>query len=165
MNDRTKRVARLSVLSAVGVVLSFLANVLPAGRLGLMILASFPVCIALMMYGWGWALGVYAITAVLALALFPGQSAIGYGLFFGYYPIAKSLMERIHKRFLCWAAKYGLFCLVFVVYWAMARGLYDYHGVAWLGLFAGFGLAFAVYDVCYSFVIQFYLDKLARYFR
>jgi uncharacterized membrane protein len=165
MGDKTKRLARLAVLSAVGVVLSLLANIVPTGRLGLLVLASFPACIARMMYDWRWACGVYAVTAVLDLVLFPGAAAIGYAVFFGYYPIAKSLLERIHKKSLCWAAKYGLFCLVFGIYWVLARGLYDYTGVAWLGLFAGFAVAFALYDVCYSLVIQFYLDRLARYFR
>jgi hypothetical protein len=165
MSEKTRRLARLAVLSAVSVVLSFLANIVPTGRLALIVLASFPVCIALMMYGWRWACGVYAVTAVLDLMLFPGAAAIGYGLFFGYYPIAKSLMERIHRNSLCWAAKYGLFFLVFVVYWALARGLYDHSGFAWLGIFAGFAVAFAIFDVCYSLVIKFYLDRLARYFR
>jgi hypothetical protein len=165
MKESTKRLTRLSVLSAVGVVLSFLASILPTGRLALMVLASFPVCAALMMYGCGWACGVFVITAALGLILFPGVSSIGYGLFFGYYPIAKSLIERLHKKSASWALKYGLFCIVFFVYWLLARGLYAYNGLAWAGLFLGAAVVFGLYDVCYSIVIQFYLDKLARYFQ
>jgi hypothetical protein len=33
-----------------------------------------------------------------------------------------------------------------------------------VGLFLGLGLVFLLYDWCYSLVIQFYFQKLARYF-
>jgi hypothetical protein len=164
MKDKTKRIARLSVLTAVGVVLSFLADVLPSGRLGLMVLASFPVCLALLLYGVGWAFGVFVVTAVLGLLLFPSVSSLGFAAFFGYYPIAKSLFERVHSRTAGWLLKYALFGVVFLAYWLAARGLYDYNALVWVGLFLGLGLVFGLYDWCYSLVIRFYFQRLARYF-
>lgn len=159
-----KRVARLSVLTALSVVFLLLANVIPAGRLGLMAVASFPVCMALMMYGAGWAAGVFAVTAVLGFLLFPGVTAISYAAFFGYYPIVKSLFERIHIKGLDWLAKYLLYPCVFAAYWFTARALLPTNTVPWYILCALGAAAFAIYDWAYSLIIQLYINKIARYF-
>ncbi len=51
MNSNAKRIARLAVMTALGAVFLLLTGLIPAGRLGLMVIASFPVCVALMLYG------------------------------------------------------------------------------------------------------------------
>lgn len=166
MSGPARRVARLSLLTAVGVLLLFLTGVIPAGRLGLMVLASFPVCLARMLYGRGWALGVFAVTAALGFLLFPGVTAIGYAAFFGYYPLAKSLFERTKGRVLPWALKAGLYAAVFTVYWYLARAMFSGADelLPWYVVFLLGAAAFVLYDWCYTQVIRFYIDKLARYF-
>ena len=51
MNDRTKRLARLAIMTALGTVLLLLGSALPTGRLALIALSSLPVCVALLMAG------------------------------------------------------------------------------------------------------------------
>lgn len=166
MKSSVKRVARLGVLTALGVVLLLLANAVPAGRMGVMAVASFPVCAALMMYGPGWAAGVFAVTAVLGFLLFPGVTAISYAAFFGYYPIAKSLLERIHSKGISWLLKYLLYPCVFAAYWFAAQALFPGGAdvLPWYVLCLLGAAAFGVYDWCYSLIIQLYLNKIARYF-
>ena len=82
MKSGTKRLARLAILTALGAVLLVLGSVVPTGRLALVALSSVPVCVALMMYGLKWSVGVFALTAVLGALLFPGASAIMYLAFF-----------------------------------------------------------------------------------
>ena len=166
MNDSAKRVARLAVLTALGVVLLLLTNVVPAGKLGLMALASLPVCVSLMMYGRKWAAGVFAVTAILGFLLFPGTTAIGYALFFGYYPVAKSLFERVRGAWQPWALKLALYAAAFTAYWFLARALFGGvdAGMPWYVVFEIGAIVFVVYDLCYSLIICFYLDKIARYF-
>ena len=166
MNASAKRIARLALLTALGVLLLFLTSVIPSGRLGLMVLASFPVCLALLLYGWGWALGVFAVTALLGFVLFPGATAIGYGAFFGFYPVVKSRIERTRGRVLPWALKGALYLIVFTVYWLLARAMFSgaetvlpWYAVLLLG-----AVVFVIYDWCCTQVIRFYIDKLARYF-
>lgn len=166
MKDSTKRLARLSVLTALGVILLLLANVLPGGRIGFFVIASFPVCAALLMYGPGWSAAVFAVTAALAFALFPGVTSIAYAAFFGYYPVLKSLFERVRRTWLGWVLKFALYSAVFVLYrfavpvlftpWTALRS-------PWL-LYPVGAVVFAVYDWCYSLVIGFYIEKIARYF-
>ncbi len=165
MNDSAKRVTRLAVLTALGVVLLLLVNVIPAGRLALFAVAGFPVCASLLLYGPGWAAGVYAVTAMLGFLLFPGVTAIGYAAFFGYYPIVKSLIERVKSAHLVILLKAVLYAAVFALYWLLAREMFSGMDEALpvYVLFLAGAVAYAIYDWCYFLLIQFYLDKIARY--
>ena len=166
MNDRTKRLARLAIMTALGTVLLLLGSALPAGRLALLALSSLPVCVALMMYGAKWALAVFALTALLGALIYPGAAAIMYTAFFGYYPIAKSLFERLHSPWAEWGGKYALYVAVFVVYWLLAKALFTFTGaeLPWFALFPLGAAVFWLYDRAYSGLIRFYIVKISRYF-
>ena len=166
MKDTTKRLARLAILIALGVVFLLLGSVLPAGRLALVAVSSLPVCVALMMYGLKWSLGVFALTAALGALLFPGAGVIMYTAFFGYYPIAKSLFERIHNQIAGWVCKFALYSVAFLVYWLLARAIFTFTGgeLSWYVLYPLGAVVFLLYDVAYSSVIRFYIVKIARYF-
>ena len=166
MSASAKKIARLSLLTALGAVFLLLANVLPTGRLALLAVSSFPVCAALLMYGRGWAAGVYFLVSVLGMLLFPGTAVIAFLAFFGYYPILKSILERIHHTTLVWVLKYALYAVVFILYWILAsRMLPTESGSMPVYLLAAVGAAaFFVYDRCYYVLIQFYIQKIARYF-
>ena len=166
MKASTKRLARLAIMTAMGVVILLLGSVLPAGRLAFVALSSLPVCVALMMYGIKWSVALFALTAALGALLFPGAGVIMYTAFFGYYPIAKSLFERIHSRALGWVCKFALYTAAFVVYWLLAKVLFTFTGgeLAWYLLYPLGAVAFFLYDLAYSSLIRFYLVKIARYF-
>ena len=167
MNGSTKRLARLAILGAVGVVLLLLASVLPAGRLALVAVSSLPVCVTLMAYGVKWSVGVFAVTALLGALLYPGAAAIMYLAFFGFYPIAKSLFERIHSTAGCWACKYALYTFAFIIYWLLARALFTFTGkeLSWYVLYPLGAVVFFLYDQAYTSLIRYYLVKLSRYFQ
>ncbi|MGM9615655.1 MAG: hypothetical protein ACI3W7_09050 [Oscillospiraceae bacterium] len=166
MNGSAKRTARLALFVALGVIFLLLARIIPSGRIGLMVLTSFPVCLALMHYGVGWAFGVFAVTAVLGLLLFPGAVTILYLLFFGYYPIAKSFFERPHSRALCYVLKLALYAAVFAGAYLLAEpiGLNVSGLLPWYLLLPLGAVVFLIYDWCYSQIIRIYLDKFARYY-
>ncbi len=167
MNDSVKRLARLAILAAIGVALLLLASVLPAGRLALVAVSSLPVCITLMCYGVKWSVGLFAVTALLGALLYPGAAAIMYTAFFGFYPIAKSLFERIHSVAGCWACKLALYTFAFAIYWALARALFTFTGkeLSWFVLYPLGAAVFFLYDRAYSSLIRYYLVKLSRYFQ
>lgn len=168
MNGNAKRIARLSLLTAMGAVLLILANVIPAGRLVLLAAASFPVCAALMMHGRLWSLGVFVVTAALAAIIMPGTASIAYAAFFGYYPILKSILENIHGNKRVWILKYVLYTLVFILYVILVKTTLVTVGeelrFPWVILYIVGAAAFFVYDRCYSVLIRFYIEKIARYF-
>ena len=166
MKSSTKKVTRLALLTALGTVFLLLANVLPTGRLALLAVSSFPVCAALLTYGAGWAAGIYVLISLLSLLLFPGTAVIAFAAFFGYYPVVKSLLERMHNAALVWVLKYALYVVVFLFYWILvSRMVILEPGTMPVYLLAIVGAAaFFVYDRCYSVLIQLYLQKIARYF-
>ncbi len=166
MKASTKRLTRLAILAAIGVVLLLLGSVLPAGRLALVAVSSLPVCIALMMYGIKWSLGLFALTCLLGALLFPGAAAIMYTAFFGYYPIAKSLFERMHSAAAGWVCKFALYTFAFVIYWLLAKALFTFTGgeLSWYLLYPLGAAVFWLYDRAYSGLIRYYIVKIARYF-
>lgn len=167
MEGPAKRSARLAFLTALGTVLLLLSNLVPAGRLGLLAVASFPVCAALMLYGPCWAFGVFAVTALLGFLLFPGTTAVGFAAFFGYYPIAKSLFERCRSIWLCRGLKLALYIFAFTLYWLGARAIFGEAAQAlpWYVVFPAGLAVFAVFDWCYSQLIRMYIEKIARYIK
>lgn len=167
MSSSAKRLARLAILGAIGVVLLLLASVLPAGRLALVAVSSLPVCVALMAYGVKWSVGVFTVTAALGALLYPGAAAIMYTAFFGFYPIAKSLFERIHSAVWCWVCKYALYTAAFLIYWLLAKALFAFTGreLSWYVLYPLGAAVFFLYDRAYTSLIRYYLVKFSRYFQ
>ena len=165
MKFSAKQLARISILAALGTVLLVLASLLPTARIAVLAAASFPVCAALMMCGPVWSAVVFAGTAALGMLLLPGTAAAGYAVFFGWYPIVKSLCEKIRDIRLCISAKGLVFTAAFALYRLAAVSLFAAEAaVPWYWLYL-IGLAvFYVYDWAYSILIRFYLDKLARFF-
>lgn len=166
MKNSTKRLTRLAILAAIGVVLLLLGSVLPAGRLALVAVSSLPVCVVLMMYGIKWSLGIFALTCLLGALLFPGAAVIMYTAFFGYYPIAKSLFERMHGA-AGWICKFALYSFAFVIYWLLAKALFSFTGkeLSWFVLYPVGAMVFWLYDRAYSGLIRYYIVKIARYFK
>ncbi len=169
MTKGTKRLARLAVLAALGVAFLFLGSTLPSARLAVSALAGFFAAAALMMYGFGWAAGVYAVTAALALLILPAKlCAILYAGFFGLYPLVKSFLEsHLRAQPLCWAAKLGVYTLAFFVWWLVTAGVGMPEGLLsrWYVLWPLGAAAFAVYDVCFSFLIKLYIQRISGYFQ
>lgn len=168
MNENTKRLTRLSLLTALGVGLLALASVLPTARLTILAVCGFLCAVAVMMYSTGWAAAVFAVTAALSLILLPAKScAIYYTAFFGYYPILKSFLERIRDRRLGWLAKIALFSAVFLVWWFAAEGIFLGEAISfpWYILYPMAVAAFVVYDVCMSVLIRYYIEKISGYIK
>ena len=169
MSKNTKRLTRLAALAAIGVAFLFLGSVLPSARLAVTALTGFFAAAALLMYGFGWALGVYAITAALSLLLLPAKlCAILYTAFFGLYPLLKAFLEsRIKPQLPCWAAKLGVYTLAFAVWWLITAGIGLPEGLLshWYVLWPLGAAAFAVYDICFSFLIKLYIQRISGYFQ
>ena len=167
MSEQAKRLSRLAILTVLGVLLLLLSSILPTGRLALVAISSLGVCVALMMYGLKWSVGVFVLTAALGALLFPGGSVIMYAAFFGYYPIAKSLMERIRNTVLVWVCKFVLYMVVCLIYLLLAQAVLGYDGTqpGWYILFSVGAAVFWLYDKAYSSLIHFYIVKIARYFQ
>jgi hypothetical protein len=168
MNGKTKRIARLALLTALGVVLLYFAALLPSARLATTAIAGFLTAAALMMYGYGWGIGVYAMTSMLAFLILPAKGcAIYYAAFFGYYPIAKSLFERCKNRSLSWTFKGLLYTAAFIAWWFLVASVLTVTkiSVGWYLAWPVGAAFFIVYDICLSKMIYFYIKRISGYIK
>lgn len=70
-----------------------------------------------------WAFGVYVAVSILSFILVPNkEAAVLYVAFFGYYPVAKSLMENIKSQTVEYLLKFLLFnCSVVLSYFLLIK--------------------------------------------
>ena len=117
-----------------------------------------------------WAVGTYFAAAVPVMIFAETESKMMFVCFFGYYPILKAALERIHKPVLEWALKFAAFnAAVLAVYWGLAF-LFDL-SFADFGEFGRYGayillavgnVVFLLYDIAVSRMAAFYVVRLHK---
>ena len=122
MKTSSKAVACAGLAAALGTLLLLIASIAPSGRLVMMCVASLGVAFMECLFGWKWALGTYAVTALLSLLLLPAKAvAIYYAAFFGFYPSFALLTERIGNKIVRYLLRLALFNLVMLLLYFAAR--------------------------------------------
>ena len=108
--SKSGKIALGGLLTALGVVLMFLTGLIPIGTYALPAIAGVLLIVAVIEIGAKWAWMIYAAVAVLSL-LFAAdkEAALLFVLFFGYYPVLKSFLERISNKVLSWISKFAVF--------------------------------------------------------
>lgn len=110
------RIALAGILSAGSMVLLWIACLSPTGRLGLNAAAGlFPVA-GVLMSGRAAGYCCWIVTGLLGLILLPDKGmALLYLIFFGLYPVLKSVFETRKSLILCWSLKLIYFNVVLAV--------------------------------------------------
>lgn len=117
-----------------------------------------------------WSLCAYAVSGVLSLLLAEPESASMFVFFFGYYPIVKSLIERLNKIVIEWIIKFGVFNLAVVSAYLFITfilgipfdefGEFGKYGI--LILLALGNVVFIVYDIAISRMSILYMVRLHK---
>ena len=95
---KAKITALCGMITAISVVLMLASTLLPVLMYVLPIVTSIGVLLVSEFAGKKWAFGVYFSTAVLSMILLTDkETALTYTMFFGYYPIIKSLFEKLPR--------------------------------------------------------------------
>ncbi len=169
MKEGTKILSRAALLTALGAALLYVAAILPTGQLAVVAVAGLLTAAALIHCGLGWSVGVFVATALLGFLIAPQKVCpLLYAAFLGYYPIAKSLLERIRNLAVCWVGKLVLFNVVFCLLWLLAREMIftelDISG-AWIWpvteLLAT--AVFVVYDIGISRGLSYYISRISKH--
>lgn len=161
------------VIAALSVALMFLTNVIPFGTYAFPAFAGMLLTVMVIEMGYGWAVSVFFAVSVLSfLTLADKEAALFYAAFFGFYPILKSLIERIGVRVIQVLLKLLLFNIamtaafyigLFVL--SVPKESFYIFGVylPWVFLILGNGL-FILYDVCVTKIVTVYLLKWRKRF-
>ncbi len=175
MLKQSAKTALGGICAALMLALMFLLSVFPSATIAAPAVASVVMLFAVLELGKGWAVGVYASTAILSLLVLPSkEAAVLYAVFFGYYPIIKALLEKkIRKRVPEWIIKIVAFlAIISAAYYLMIRFMgvefeeIGKYGRAAIPLLLVFGaIAFVAYDFCLTLFVGEYLRRWQKRFR
>jgi MFS family permease len=175
MLKQSAKTALGGVSAALMLALMFLLSIFPSATISAPAVASVVMVFVVLELGKGWAFGVYAAAAILAVLVLPSkEAAVLFAVFFGYYPILKAALEKkALRRILEWTIKLVLFLsIISVSYYLMIRFMgvefeeIGKYGKAAIPVLLGFGaIAFVAYDFCLTLFVSEYLRRWQRRFR
>lgn len=170
--NNTKKLAFSSVLTAAATALLFIGGMIDVIDLSAAALAAFCVILGVIEFGYRYAALIYAASAVLAFLVLPGASktpAIYFALFFGYYPIFKSVAEKVSVVFswilklIVYTAAYAVISLLITkVIFPSADFGFPLIETKWLFIilyFIGI-IIFVLFDIALTRIITVYVSKL-----
>ena len=164
------RTALVGLLTALSLICLYLAFLVPTGKLGMVALAGVFPAGAVVSAGLAAGFFSYAATGILGLLLLPSKSVgLLYLIFFGLWPMVKSLVERLPNRALEWAAKLVCCNIALAALWFGLRALFlpflpAALSQSWM-VFAAGNAGFVLYDLGFSKLIAFYAARVDRVLR
>lgn len=165
MNVKTRNLTLGALFSALAVVLLYIASVWPTGQLGLTAVASLFVAAAIIESGLSFGIYVYVVSSIIAFLLVPNRmTAFLFILFFGYYPILKSLIERKGHLVIQILLKLAVFNLSLTLIWILFHELFL--GLIPFDLYPVFiyligNVVFLLYDYGFSKLVWLYDTEIA----
>ena len=162
----TKKITFCAIMSALSAVIMLVAY-FPYFTYAGPAVAGLCVMVVLIETGIKWSVLTYFSSAFLAFLFAETESKLIYIAFFGFYPILKSVIEKLSKPIFEWLVKVLLFnTCVFSLYFAFRELLMlsfdDFGNLAqygvWILLLLG-NIVFVIYDIAVSRLALVYIDK------
>ena len=167
MNKKTRTITLSALLSALTVVSLYIASVWPTGQFGLVAFASLFVAAAVIEMRVASGFSVFLVSSALGMLILPNKAApLLFILFFGYYPIIKSLIESIGNLIIQWILKLVVFNASLTIIWFFIRWLVPDFGEFTPGvmiIYLGGSLVFALFDYGFTKVIWLYINRISKY--
>ena len=174
MREKSRELAFCGVSAALSVVLLLLSGLIPGATFCAPVLGMLPLLPVLSEFGWRPALGVYAVSALLAGLLAPDKEMVGVFLFLGYYPVLRPALERLRPKPLRLLAKLAVFNVSVLVLYLLLIHLFGlaglaeefagYSGAFLLGLLAMGNVTFLLLDVALGRLTVLWARRLRRRF-
>ena len=165
MGKKTRAMTLSALFAALCTISLYIASIWPTGRFGLVAFSSLFAAAAVIEAGLSSGISVYIISSALGMLLLPDKAApLLYMLFFGYYPVIKSLIEKVSGTALQWILKLLVFNASFTVIWFLLRALIFNLGdnaPALAVLYLVGNVIFALFDYGFTKVIWFYINKVS----
>lgn len=171
--NKSFRLAFCGITTALCTVLMFLTGIISIGTYAFPALAGVLLIAVVVEFGRNWAWSVYIAVSALSLLLAGDkEAAMLFILFFGYYPILKSQIEKIHNRATIYLLKFAVFNVSMVIGFFVSVKLlsvpedsFTFAGIylPWAFLFIG-NFVFAVYDYALSLLVVSYFQRFHPYF-
>ena len=167
------KVAVGGVFSAIALVLMMLTGVFPFGTYAFPVIAGVMLIVIYIEFGFRWSMLVYGVISIMSvLFVSDKEAALFFLLLFGYYPVVKSLIERIKSKIVQYIIKLAIFNAAAVsVYFlmlfvfGMPADSFELFGVNIPLIFLIVGnFVFLIYDLAINVVVAQYLQKYRKFF-
>lgn len=169
--NKSIRVAFCGIITAFCTLLMFLTGLIPVGTYALPALAGILMIVIVIEIGASWAWAVYFASSVFAL-LFAAdkEAAMLFIIFFGYYPILKALIERLHNQAIQYVIKFAVFNVSMVLGYYLSiyvigvpQDSFTVYGIflPFVYLIAG-NVVFAIYDYAVSTLVVTYCRRFHK---
>ena len=163
----TKKITFCGIVASISIVI-MLTSYFPYLTYAIPALAGLFMMIPLIECGVLWAVGTYIASAMIVFITGEMESKILYVMFLGYYPVLKSLIEKINKQFIEWILKLICFNIAAVAFYYVSTvvfgisfddfGQWDKYGA--LLFLALCNVVFVLYDIGISRVATYYMFTL-----
>ena len=168
MNIKTKKLTVCAMMAALSVVFMFIGVLFPSGRMGFMAIASLFVVAVVIQYGYLSAVSVFVVSSLLGLIIIPDKIPLMfYFIFFGYYPVIKSIAEKVRKRCFSWVFKLAVFNAALTVFFIFMKELLMLRffdnisdNISGIVIYIVFNIIFLIYDIGLSRLIGFYMTNI-----
>lgn len=165
----SRKIAFGGILTALCVVLIYLATYIPTGKLGLYALASVTIAIAVIELDVKLGAVVYTASTILIFLLTGSiNTLLLFTLFFGCYPLLKYYIEKQRSGIVEMLLKFGVFNLLAIVGFSIFKLLLGVSPInlsrfsIWMliGLLFAMQVAFLIYDYILSRLIDYYINRI-----
>jgi len=169
MNKGTRTLTLSALFTALSLIMLYIASVWPTGQLGLVAVASLFIAAVVVESGPGSGLSVFVAVSGLGMLIIPNKTApLLFLMFFGYYPVVKSLIERIGAMPLQWLLKLLVFNASLTAIRFLLKSIVFEFGGYKPGVFLLYllgNVVFAVFDYGFSKVIWLYISRVSKFNR
>ena len=169
----TKKITLCGMVASLAIVI-MLTSYFPYLTYAIPALAGIFMMVPLIECGVAWAFGTYIASAAIIFITGETESKLLYVLFLGYYPILKSLIEKINKQAIEWVLKLICFNVAAVAFYYLSSMIFavsfddfgewgKYGALIFLSLC---NVVFVIYDIGISRIASYYIialhDKVKR---
>lgn len=163
------KVAFGAILTALSVIMLLLGGITGTLDLAAAALASFCVIFAVMEMGYGSAFLIYAAVSVIGIWLLPVKTpAMFFAAFFGYYPLVKSLSEKL-STVISYVIKLAVYSIAYFVMIALSLVVITEDVatgnkliVFYIVLYLICAIVLVIYDIALTRVISLYIHSLRK---
>ena len=162
--NKTKPIAYGGMITLLSVAVLYTTAIIPTNKLLLLALSSFLLAIIVLDFGIKQSLLVYISTSLLSLIIVPNKLiVILYVVYFGYYGILKSLIEKLNNLLLEWILKLLSFNIAmigtYLLFSQILLGSTTSILPLWV-LYLGMQPLFILFDYAFSLAIKFYKTRI-----
>ncbi len=167
-STKTRTMCLMALFSAITVIILYIASIVPRGSAAFGAIAGIAVVAAVIEGGIGGGISVYTVSGLLSVILAGDKvPAILYIIFFGYYPVVKSLVERIRKLPIEWILKVILVNIIITVIIFLLGNIitinfeYEFLNNNVIIYILG-NIAFIIYDLALSKIAGIYMSRIYK---